>query len=126
MQVLPISADARETVSTDADEDVARRRALRWKRPDLLFLAVVVAPVLASILYFGFLASDIYISESRFVVRAPEKRSTTGLGAILQTAGFTNASDEVSAAQSYAVSRDALQAINKNGAFEKAYSAPEI
>jgi capsular polysaccharide transport system permease protein len=59
-------------------------------------------------------------------VRAPEKRSTTGLGAILQTAGFANASEEVSAAQSYAVSRDALQAINKNGAFEKAYSAPHI
>jgi capsular polysaccharide transport system permease protein len=126
MQVLPISADARETISTNGDEHVVQRRLLRWQRPDLLFLVVVVVPVLASILYFGFLASDIYISESRFVVRAPEKRSATGLGAILQTAGFANASEEVSAAQSYAVSRDALQAINKNGAFERAYSAPHI
>jgi capsular polysaccharide transport system permease protein len=82
--------------------------------------------VLASIIYFGLLASDVYISESRFVVRAPEKRSATGLGAILQTAGFTNASEEVSAAQSYTVSRDALRAINKNGAFERAYSSPEV
>ena len=126
MQVLPISAEARETVSTDGDQQVVRGRLLRWERPNPLFLLVVVAPVLASILYFGFLASDIYISESRFVVRAPEKRSATGLGAILQTAGFANASEEVSAAQSFAVSRDALQAINKNDAFEKAYSAPGI
>lgn len=124
MQVLPISA-----VSESAEEANERgfdRRLRSLKRPDVLFLIVVVVPVLASILYFGFLASDIYISESRFVVRAPEKRSATGLGAILQTAGFSNANEEVSAAQSYAVSRDALRAVNRNGAFEKAYSNPQI
>jgi capsular polysaccharide transport system permease protein len=92
----------------------------------LLFLLVVVLPTVVSIIYFGLLASDVYISESRFVVRAPEKSSPTGLGAILQTAGFSNATDEVSAAQSYAVSRDALRAINKGGAFEKAYTRPSI
>ena len=79
MQVLPISAEARETVSTDGDQQVVRGRLLRWERPNPLFLLVVVAPVLASILYFGFLASDIYISESRFVVRAPETEYVAGL-----------------------------------------------
>lgn len=102
------------------------RRLKDIRRPDLLFLVAVILPVLASIIYFGVLTSDVYISESRFVVRAPEKPAPTGLGAILQTAGFTNASEEVSAAQSYAVSRDALRAINKNGAFEKAYTRPGI
>lgn len=126
MQVLPISAEVSEAVQEDNDERVTKRRLSVLRRPNLLFLLVVVTPVLASILYFGFLASDIYISESRFVVRAPEKRSSTGLGAILQTAGFTNASEEVSAAQSYAVSRDALRAINKNDAFKKAYTEPQI
>jgi capsular polysaccharide transport system permease protein len=123
MQVLPISVDAPETAQDNRD---SYRRLKSLRRPDLLFLLVVIGPVLASIIYFGFLAADIYISESRFVVRAPEKRSASGLGAILQTAGFANASEEVSAAQSYAVSRDALRAINRNGAFEKAYSSPEV
>ena len=123
MQVLPISVDAPEAALEDSNT-YGRPKYLR--RPDLLFLLVVVGPVLASIIYFGFLASNVYISESRFVVRAPEKRSATGLGAILQTAGFANASEEVSAAQSYTVSRDALRAINKNGAFEKAYSSREV
>jgi capsular polysaccharide transport system permease protein len=91
-----------------------------------LFLIVVALPLLAAILYFGFLASDVYISESRFVVRAPDKPAPTGLGAILQTAGFENANEEVSAAQTYAVSRDALRAINRNDAFRKAYTNPEI
>jgi len=126
MQVLPISAEVSEAVQEDNDERVTKRRLSVLRRPNLLFLLVVVTPVLASILYFGFLASDIYISESRFVVKAPEKRAATGIGALLQTAGFSNASEEVSAAQSYAVSRDALRAINRNGAFEKAYTTPEI
>jgi capsular polysaccharide transport system permease protein len=92
----------------------------------MLFLLVVVVPVIAATLYFGFLASDIYVSESRFVVRSPEKPATTGLGIILKTAGFTNAGEEVYAAQSYATSRDALRAINRNNAFAKAYTRPEI
>jgi capsular polysaccharide transport system permease protein len=126
MEVLPISG-----TSTDVTEETRERRTFVRRiailaRPDGLFLAVVVLPLVIAVLYFGFLASDVYISESRFVVRAPEKPAPTGLGAILQTAGFTNASEEVSAAQSYAISRDALRAINKNNAFKEAYSRPAI
>jgi len=99
---------------------------VKFRPSDGLFLATVVVPVLLSILYFGFLASDVYISESKFVVRSPEKPAPSGLGVILQTAGFTTGSDEVYAAQSFAVSRDALRAVNTNGAFERAYSAPDI
>jgi len=36
-----------------------------------LFVAVVVLPTAASALYYGAVASDLYISESRFVVRSP-------------------------------------------------------
>ena len=125
MELLPISGTPAET-SEEQERRFGRRRLNALRRADVLFLATVVLPVLAAILYFGFLASDVYISESKFVVRAPEKQSTTGIGAILQGAGFANATDEVSAAQSYAVSRDALRAINQNDAFKKAYTRPEI
>jgi capsular polysaccharide transport system permease protein len=93
---------------------------------DRLFIIVVVLPVIASIVYFGFLASSVYVSESKFVVRAPDKPASSGLGIILKTAGFANAGDEINAAQSFAMSRDALRAINRNGAFEAAYSRPGI
>ena len=89
-------------------------------------MGTVIIPFLAAVLYFGFLASDVYVSESKFVVRSPEKPASTGLGSLLQSAGFTTGSDEVYAAQSYAVSRDALRAVNRNGAFERAYSAADI
>lgn len=91
-----------------------------------LFLITVMAPTLIAILYFGLLASDVYISESRFVVRSPDKPAASGLGVLLKSTGFANAGDEIFAAQDYVVSRDALQALNKNGAFERAYERPDI
>lgn len=96
-------------------------------RPSRLFTATVIIPVALSSLYFGLLASDVYVSESQFVVRSPEKGSgATGLGVLLQSAGFTNAGEEVFTAKAYATSRDALRALDKDGAYRKAYSRPSI
>jgi capsular polysaccharide transport system permease protein len=115
-----------EKPSPDQANEFVSVRKRRFRKPDWLFVALVVLPVLASVVYYGFVASDVYISESRFVVRSPEKPAASGLGVILKTAGFSNAGDELSAAQTFATSRDALQAINQNGAFEKAYTQPGI
>jgi capsular polysaccharide transport system permease protein len=91
-----------------------------------LFIATVLIPTSIAIIYFGFLASDVYISESRFVVRSPDKPSASGLGVLLKSAGFSSAGEEVFAAQDYVLSRDALGALNKDGAFARAYGAPAI
>lgn len=93
---------------------------------DYLFLGFVVIPTLCSVLYFGVLASKVYISESRFIVRTPDKPSLTGIGVMLKNAGFSNASDEAYAANDYILSRDALQAINADGRFLRSYSDPAV
>jgi len=98
----------------------ARRRA------SPLFLLTVLIPTVASILYYGLFASDVYISESSFVVRSPDKPSAGGFGVLLKTAGFSNSNDEVFAAQDFIRSRDALRAIDRNREFEKSYSSPSI
>jgi capsular polysaccharide transport system permease protein len=131
MEVLPVSrthqASGTPISANDAPiRSTSRLARLKRLRSKWLFLAVVVVPVLLAVLYFGFLASAVYISESKFVVRSPEKPQATGLGVVLQTAGFTSSNNEIYAAQSYAVSRDALRAINQNGRFESAYSSPDI
>lgn len=116
-----------DTVEQDsAAVAVSTRRSRRLQLKNWLFLAVVVVPTLIAVAYYGFLASDVYVSESKFVVRSPDKPSVSGLGVILKGAGFANSGDELYAAQSYATSRDALRALNRNGAFEKAYTRPEI
>ena len=117
--------------AADGEKRITLRRMLRSTSTKLrasnwLFLATVVVPTLAAILYFGFLASDVYVSESKFVVRSPDKPAASGLGVILKSAGFANAGDELYAAQSYATSRDALRAINRDGAFKTAFTRPEI
>jgi capsular polysaccharide transport system permease protein len=121
-RIFPVSSK----LEPETAAEFAPSKKSRLPRPDPLFIAIVIVPVLAAVAYFGFLASDVYVSESRFVVRAPEKPAMSGLGVILKTAGFTNAGDEVSAVQSFATSRDALRAINRGNAFERAYARPDI
>jgi capsular polysaccharide transport system permease protein len=77
-----------------------------------LFLACVVLPSLLATIYFGLYASDIYVSESSYVVRSPNKKSSaSGLGAMLEGAGFSGfskAPDDVYTVSEYVRSRDAL------------------
>lgn len=96
------------------------------KSLSFLFWVTTAIPTLIAFLYFGLLASNVYVSESRFVVRSPDKPSTSGFGVLLKNAGFSNTSDEIYAAQDYVLSRDALRAININGSYEKSYSQPHI
>jgi capsular polysaccharide transport system permease protein len=101
-----------------------RRRPL--ERINILFLLTVVIPTLVATIYFAFLASDVYISQSQFVVRSPDKPAATGIGMLLKSAGFSNAGDEIFATQDYILSRDALRTLNRNKVVEIAYTRPEI
>jgi capsular polysaccharide transport system permease protein len=98
----------------------------RFARLNGLFLATVVLPTLAAVIYFGFLASDVYISQSQFVVRSPDRPAKTGLGVLLDSAGFSNAGDEIYITHDYVRSRDALRLLNRNDAVQIAYTRPSI
>jgi len=107
---------------------VASRRP-RWlgsRRVNPLFLLTVIVPTSLAVVYFGFLASDVYVSEAQFVVRSPNKPSTSGLGVLLKSVGFSNAGDEIFATQDYVVSRDALRDLNRTDAVRLAYTRPGI
>jgi len=111
--------------------------ASRWSIPglrarrglpkvDWLLLVTVIIPTTLAILYYGFLASDVYVSESRFVVRSPDKPSVSGLGVLLKSAAFSNAGDEIYAADEYIQSRDALRALNRGNAIVRAYGNEKV
>lgn len=91
-----------------------------------LFLLTVVIPTALATLYFGVFASDVYVSQSAFVVRSPDRPSNRGFGGLLEGVGFGNSSNEVYAAQDYIKSRDALRALNAKDRFEDAYTRPDI
>lgn len=108
-------------------EAFARLRARR-RMPNVnwLFIVTVVVPTACAILYYGILASDVYVSESRFVVRSPDKQTVSGIGVLLKSAGFSNAGDEIYAADNYIQSRDALRALNKNGDVANSYGNDRV
>jgi BexC/CtrB/KpsE family polysaccharide export inner-membrane protein len=96
------------------------------KRVNKLFLLIVMVPTLAATIYYGALASDVYVSESQFVVRSPDKPAASGLGVLLKSVGFSNAGDEIFATQDYVVSRDALRELNRGDAVKAAYTRSGI
>lgn len=125
----PVSAAPRPPVVPHKDDlDDEHRLASVRRRPRLnpLLLLLVVLPTVLATIYYGLIASDVYISESRFVVRAPDKPSTSGLGILLKSAGFSNAGDEVYAARDFVKSRDALALLNSKGEVKTAYTRPGV
>ena len=91
-----------------------------------LFIAIVAFPTLLAVIYFGLLASNVYISESRFVVRSPGKPSGSPLGTLLGSSGFASANDDSYAVVDYVRSRNALSDSNEDGMVRRIYSEPGI
>jgi len=104
----------------------ARRLAARAMRLNRLFVCLVVVPTALAVLYFGFLAHDVYVSESQFVVRTVQRQLPTGLGSLLQGSGLTQGSSDVYSVQSFLASRDALQVLEQRYHLKRSFGSPRI
>lgn len=115
----------------ESNEPHTLRRAGIIKR-HFLFILTVAIPTILSIFYFGFYASDIYISESSYVVRSPSQKSVgqSGLGALLQGAtglsGFARAPEDVHTVADYIESEDAVRQLSQKLDVKKWWSAPSV
>lgn len=83
---------------------LAKLKQRRW------FLLFVVLPTFLATIYYGLIASDIYVSQSRFVIKAPGQKSmpTGTLANLIQTSGFVGGEQETKEVMDYVRSRDAL------------------
>jgi capsular polysaccharide transport system permease protein len=99
-----------------------------WLRSHWLFVVMVLAPTLSAVIYFGLIASDVYVSESRFLVRNSQHQSSSGLvGDLLQSTGLGGHSDnDSSSVHDYILSRDALKELDEKLDLRKSFSNPEI
>ena len=98
----------------------------KLKKINWLFVSTVVIPTFLAVIYFGFIASDIYISESRFIVRSPDKQSASPFSALLKGTGFSASQDDAYTVQDYILSRDALTSLNENLNFKNAFSSSKV
>lgn len=96
-------------------------RRWRW------FAIFVLAPTLLATFYNGLVASDVYVSESRFVIKAPEssKSSTGGVSALLQSTGFGSGAEQASEIIGYLRSRSALSDLSKKIDVRNAFASDE-
>jgi capsular polysaccharide transport system permease protein len=105
------------------------RQRLRVRLPRLspIFYGAVVVPTLLAGIYYGLIASDVYISESRFIVRSPQRPVQAGvLGSFLQSTGISHSQDDTYAVQDFITSRDALRQLDQRLSLGKMFSQPDI
>lgn len=102
-------------------------RTARWIRKQRWFFLFVVLPVLASAVYYGFFASDIYVSEARFVIKSPDQKraQSTTLASIIQTTGLSAGQEQTNEVLDYIRSRDALRDLSKQMDVRGKFTRPE-
>ena len=72
---------------------------------------LVLLPTLLAALYFFALAAPQYDSEARFLIRGRQAAPSSGLGEMLQTAGFRPAQEDAMGVRDYLQSHDAVAAL---------------
>lgn len=92
------------------------RKLLEKARRNPWFVAGVVLPVLLSAIYYFAIAEDQYVSESRFVVKAPNQRSAqvASIANLIQTTGLSSGQEQANQVMDFVRSRSALGALVKD------------
>ena len=101
-----------------------RKKRQLWK--SALFLITVVIPTAVAVAYFGFIASDIYVTESKFVIRSPQKVGGTSMMDLFSKIGMAKSDEDSFAVREYILSRDAMKILNQDLKIKEAYSDPAI
>jgi capsular polysaccharide transport system permease protein len=92
--------------------DLAEAIARYLASLNLWFWAIVGLPTLIAGVYFVAIASDLYSSEVKFIVRGPPKATVNALSAMLSSAGSA-VSEDTFAVHEYVMSRDAVRRLER-------------
>jgi capsular polysaccharide transport system permease protein len=129
----PSQVDAMESANKN------RSKILMFLQKNWLFFATFFLPVTFSLIYFGVIVSDIYVSESVFVVRGNQKQSSSGAGlsalvgaggggaaGIGGSGGFSRSFEDIDSVKNYILSRDALELLIGQLDIKKHYETKNI
>lgn len=107
----------------------AQDKLLRLKptKQNGLFYSTAGLFALFSVFYFCFIASDVYISETKFVVRTADKHSSGPVfGEVLQQMGFTESHSDSWVVHDYMLSHDVMRQLNELLDIQRLYSDKHI
>lgn len=111
----------------DAEAQAQHSAVAHWLRKRRWFLLIVALPTLLAALYYGLIASDIYVSESRFVIKSPDQKRSqmSTLANLVQTTGLSGGQEQTNEVLTYVRSRDALKALEKMAGFRGKFSTSQ-
>jgi capsular polysaccharide transport system permease protein len=112
-------------------ELVARGRiqkSMTFARKHRWLMLFVLLPIALSTVYYSLVASDIYVSESRFAIKSPGHRQAqiSALANIFQSTGLTAGQEQANEVIEYLRSRDALTELQKNVDVRGSYSSSNV
>lgn len=118
-----MNVDPSFPVETEAS--VSRGALSVWLKKRRWFIFVVIVPTLLAALYYTFIASDVYISESRFVIKSPDQKRSqmSTLANLVQTTGLSGGQEQTNEVLTFVRSRDALRALETNPGIRDQYSS---
>lgn len=99
----------------EAETTVQHSAIVHWFKKRRWFLLMVALPTLLAMLYYGLIASDIFVSESRFVIKSPDQKRSqmSTLANLVQTTGLSGGQEQTNEVLTYVRSRDALKGLEK-------------
>jgi capsular polysaccharide transport system permease protein len=89
-----------------------------------LFVALVAIPLLVAGIYYFLIASDRYVSETRFIVRSSSS-NLSNFAAAIENQGLSRANDETYAVNDYLVSRDIVDILVRSDGLKDVLARPE-
>jgi len=115
--------------AVSADVRVHPRAAGRirqvFRSLNIWFWAIVGLPTLVAGVYFFAIASDLYLSEAKFIVRSPKQVQTSSIGALIQSTGLARAVDDTAVIEDFIMSRDAVRRLEQQNDLRTVFGRPE-
>ena len=121
----PLGRAAVVDAGTAPPRSVARFRRMPRAFNPWLWGIVGLPSLIAGVYYFA-IASDLYLSEAKFIVRSPKQVQTSGIGALLQSTGLSRAAEDTSAVQDFIMSRDAVRELEQKDDLRTLLSRPHL
>lgn len=91
-------------------------------------IVFVILPTLIAAIYNGLYASDVYISESQFVIKSADQRrgQISTLASLIQTTGLSSGQEQANEVLAYVRSRDALRELEKSVRIRDKYALDSV
>ena len=124
VQSLPGAA---QDAARDPVFESTGRSSAKWWAILRSFLIMVGLPTGLTGAYYGLVASDVFVSETRYAIRTGEQAPATGLlASMLGPAATTRAGDDASIVRDYILARDMLDELDRRLDLRTHYGATTV